>query len=177
VAEQLTTRAREIVEAARSILEEQGEQALVMRAVAQKLGIRAPSLYKHLPDKAALEAAILSAGFAELAEVFEAAVVGGDEPFPALAVAYRDWANAHPHLYRLMFDRPLPRDRLTPGVEQRAAAAVIQAAGGDRDLARAAFAFAHGMVILELNNRFPPDADLDSAWTVALDAFTTARRR
>jgi len=49
---------------------------------------------------------------------------------------------------------------------------VVQAAGGDRDLARAAFAFAHGMMILELNGRFPADADLDAAWrrgTAALD--------
>jgi hypothetical protein len=36
--------------------------------------------------------------------------------------------------------------------------------GGDGDLARAAFAFAHGMTILELNGRFPPGADLDAAW-------------
>ena len=165
------------MDAARTILEEQGVDGLVMRAVAQKLGIRAPSLYKHLPDKEALEAAILSDGFAELAEVFEAAGAGVDEPFAALAVAYRDWAKAHPHLYRLMFDRPLQRDRLTPGAEERAAAAVVQAAGGDPDVARAAFAFAHGMMSLELNNRFPPDADLDSAWAVALDAFTAAARR
>ena len=70
-----------------------------------------------------------------------------------------------------MTDAPLRRDRLAPGVEERAAAAVVAAVGGDRDLARQAFAFAHGMTILELNGRFPPDADLDAAWERGLAGF------
>ena len=174
MAEPLTPRAREIVDAARALLEERGEDALVMRAVAARLGIRAPSLYKHLPDKHALESAILSDGFVELADVFEASVADAAEPLRALAAAYRTWAKAHPHLYRLMFDRPLPRERLLPGAEERAAAAVAHAMNGDPDLARAAFAFAHGMVMLELNNRFPENADLDQAWAVAIDAFSAS---
>jgi hypothetical protein len=71
-----------------------------------------------------------------------------------------------------MTERALNRELLEPGVEARAAAPVIAAAGGDRDAARAAWAFAHGMTILELNERFPPDADLDAAWTQGLTAFT-----
>jgi hypothetical protein len=39
-----------------------------------------PSLYKHLPDKAALEAEIISDGFAEAAAALEAAVDGAGEP-------------------------------------------------------------------------------------------------
>ena len=45
------------------------------------------------------------------------------------------------------------------------------AAGGDHDRARAAWAFAHGMTILELDGRFPPDADLDGAWSAGIAAF------
>jgi hypothetical protein len=48
---------------------------------------------------------------------------------------------------------------------------VLRAAGDDRDLARAAWAFAHGMTILELNDRFPPDADLDAAWQRGIAAL------
>ena len=48
---------------------------------------------------------------------------------------------------------------------------VVRAAGGDRDLARAAWAFAHGMTILELNNRFPAGADLDAAWRRGMDSL------
>ena len=176
MAEPLSPRAREIVDVARTILEEEGEDGLVMRAVAERLGIRAPSLYKHLSDKEALEAAILSDGFVELAAIFDTALTGAKEPLRAIALAYRAWAKAHPHLYRLMFDRQLPRERLVSGVEDRAALAVVQAVRGDVDLARAAFASAHGLVILELNERFPPDADLETAWAATIEAFTNAAR-
>ena len=105
------------------------------------------------------------------------AAAAGDDPLASIACAYRGWALAHPHLYRLMMDRPLPRDRLAPGLEDRAAATVVAATGGDPDAARAAFAFAHGMVVLELNERFPPAADLDAAWNRGVAAFGRRRER
>ena len=117
-----STRAREAVAAGRRLLEEEGTAALTMRRLAERLGIRAPSLYKHLPDKAALEAAIITTGLEEAAEAFEAAVDGADEPLPALAAAYRGFALARPHLYRLMNNGPLPRQHLPPGLEDRTAA-------------------------------------------------------
>ncbi len=167
----LTPRAREIVAAARAILEEEGLDALTMRRIAERLGIRAPSLYKHFPDKESLEAAIISAAFEEQAEVFERAVEDGDDPLEALGAAYRSFALAHPHLYRLMTDRELRRDLLAPGVEERAGLTIYRAAGEDTDRARAAWAFAHGMAMLELTNRFPPGADIDAAWREGIRAF------
>jgi AcrR family transcriptional regulator len=170
-APELTPRARQIVDAARALLDEGGPDALSMRRIADRLGIRAPSIYKHLPDKEALEAALISAGLEELAERFAAAVEGADDPLGSLAAAYRDFARRHPHLYRLMTERPLPRERLVAGVEERAARPVVEATGGDQAAARAVWAFAHGMTILELNGRFPPDADLDEAWRRGIAAF------
>ena len=103
--------------------------------------------------------------FAETAAVFDAAVEGArDEPLAAIGRAYRRWALDHPHLYRLMTDGPLDRDALPEGVEAASAAPLVRACSGDGDLARAAWAFAHGMTILELDGRFPPGADLDAAW-------------
>jgi hypothetical protein len=69
-----------------------------------------------------------------------------------------------------MTDRPLPRDELPPGTEERGAAP-LTARIADRDLARATWAFAHGMVTLELAGRFPATADLDAAWAAGLDAL------
>jgi hypothetical protein len=48
---------------------------------------------------------------------------------------------------------------------------LVDAVGSDRDVSLALWAFAHGMVVLELNDRFPPDADLDAAWRRGLTAF------
>jgi AcrR family transcriptional regulator len=173
----LTPRAREIVGAARAILDAEGLDALTMRRIAERLGIRAPSLYKHFPDKQALEAAIISAAFEEQAELFERAVAGSDDPLASLAEAYRAFALARPHLYRLMTDQELRRDLLVPGVEDRAGLTIYRAAGDDADRARAAWAFAHGMSLLELSNRFPPGADIDAAWRAGIDAFRQPRAR
>ncbi len=140
-----------------------------MRRLGEAVGIRAPSLYKHFPDKAAVEVALIEVGFAEAADAFEAALAEPGGSFADLAAAYRGFARAHPHLYRLMTVGPLPRERLRPGVEARAAAPVLQAVG-DPELARAAWAFAHGMAILELDGRFPPAADLDAAWAAGVAA-------
>jgi AcrR family transcriptional regulator len=167
----LSARAREIVGVALELLEEEGADGLSMRRLADRLGIRAPSIYKHVADKHELEAAIISVGFELQADAFAAAVEGTQDPLRALATAYRRFAGQHPHLYRLMTERELRRELLTPGAEARAGRLVYEAVGGDANLARAAWAFAHGMTILELDNRFPADADLDAAWSRGIDAF------
>jgi AcrR family transcriptional regulator len=156
------------------LLEQEGAAALTMRRLAERLGIRAPSLYKHLPDKAALEVAIIAIGFEDIAAVLEAtlrtALHAGAEPLAALAAAYRAFALDHAHLYRLMTDQPLPRDRLPAGVEDQAAAPLLRAVG-DIGTARAVWAFAHGMIMLELAQRFPAGADVDAAWRAGITAF------
>ncbi|MGD9573168.1 MAG: TetR/AcrR family transcriptional regulator [Thermoleophilia bacterium] len=168
-------RTAEIVAAARVLLDEGGPEALSMRRIADALGIRAPSLYKHVPDKGALEAALVSEAFEECALRFDraAAEAAPGEELAAIGAAYRAFARERPHLYRLMTGGPLDRDRLAPGSEERAAAALLRATGGDGDRARAAWAFAHGMAILELDGRFPPDADLGAAWQRGMEAFAT----
>jgi AcrR family transcriptional regulator len=171
----LSPRARAIVSAARQILEREGPDGLTMRRLGDAVGIRAPSLYKHFPDKAAVEIALINEGFAEIAERFESALANSADALVDLAIAYRDFARSHPHLYRLMTAGPLPRERLRPGVEARAAAPIVQAVG-DPNLARAVWAFAHGMVILELDGRFPADANLEAAWAAGLAAFSAAEQ-
>src|SRR5215212_9021700 len=169
----LSPRARAIVSAAREILEREGPDGLTMRRLGDAVGIRAPSLYKHFPDKAAVEIALINEGFEQIAERFESALANGEDALVEVAIAYRAFARSHPHLYRLMTAGPLPRERLRPGVEARAAAPIVQAVG-DPNLARAVWAFAHGMVILELDGRFPVDANLEAAWAAGLAVFGTA---
>jgi AcrR family transcriptional regulator len=165
-----TPRVREAVATAREILEREGPDGLTMRRLAERMGIRAPSLYKHIESKEELEALLVAEAFREMGVELHEAVTGlatGGSRRKALAElgrVYRRWALAHPHLYRLVTGGPLPRDRLPEGLEAWAAEPVVIAVGGDPDRARAAWAFAHGMAILELDGRFPPDADLDEAW-------------
>ncbi|HEX6025552.1 MAG TPA: TetR-like C-terminal domain-containing protein, partial [Solirubrobacter sp.] len=140
--------------------------ALTVGRLAQRLEIKAPSLYKHFSGKREIEAGLMAQGLREMALALESA----GPSLADLANTYRAFALAHPHLYRLTTERPLPRDLLPEGLEQRAAAPIL-AATGDQDLARAAWAFAHGMVALELAGRFPDDADLDAAWAAGVAAL------
>jgi AcrR family transcriptional regulator len=87
-----SARAEAVVAAARRLLEEEGPEALTMRRLAGRLGIKAPSLYKHLPDKTALQAAIIATGLEEAATTFEAAVAavtpaGGGAPAGGVTTA------------------------------------------------------------------------------------------
>lgn len=84
----LSPRARAIVSAARQILEREGPDSLTMRRLGDAVGIRAPSLYKHFPDKLAIEVALINDGFDEIARSFEAALANGEDSLVELAKAY-----------------------------------------------------------------------------------------
>lgn len=167
------SRSDQIVEVAQALLDEAGPAGLSMRAIATAVGIRAPSLYRHFPDKAAIEAALQERALLDLADTLAAA---GPNLVP-LAAAYRDWALAHPHRYALISGQALHRDRLPAGVEDAAAAPLRDAVHGDADRARALWGLAHGLVELELAGRFPPGADIAAAWRAGMTAFGEHRRQ
>jgi AcrR family transcriptional regulator len=135
----LSDRQQEILGAASDLLVAGGTGAITMGRIAERVGIKPPSLYKHFPDKRALEVLLIADTLAGLAETLEAAGPELDD----IASAYRASRLENPQLYRLMTERPLPRDELPEGLEARAAAPIL-AALGDPDLARAAWVFAHG---------------------------------
>ena len=144
-----------------------------MRRVAEAVGVRAPSLYKHVSGRDELVAALQAEGLASMGRAFGG--VGRKRTratrLAALADAYRRLALERPALYRLTASRPLLRDWLPEGLENEVGSVLIDAVGGDGDLARAVWAFAHGMSDLELAGRFPPDADIDAAWRAGVAAL------
>lgn len=160
----------ELVAAARHLLETEGVDAITIRRLGAAVGIRGPSVYKHVPDKATIEDALTVVGLTEQADALQ------DVPttFAALARAYRTWALDHPHLHRLINDRPLHRSQLPEGLEDRAAAPLVAACRGDLSLARAAWATIKGLVDLELAGRFPPGADVGAAYSAAARAYDDA---
>jgi AcrR family transcriptional regulator len=171
-------RVAEIIAAARVLLETEGRDALTMRRLGQALGIRAPSLYKHLPGKHAVEAALIEIGLAEIGEALHRAVsdpraLEGAGAVRGVLAAYRAESLARPNLYRLATSGRLPRGELTPGLEDWAGEPWFLAAG-DPFLAQAMWSFAHGMVILELDHRYPEGSDLDRTWQAGAAAFTLA---
>src|SRR5690606_37964130 len=73
-----TGRSGDVVAAARTVLERDGAPDLTMQAVADELGIKAPSLYKHVASKAAIEIELISATLAEVGETLHAALDRAD---------------------------------------------------------------------------------------------------
>ncbi|HMW45981.1 MAG TPA: WHG domain-containing protein [Solirubrobacterales bacterium] len=157
------SRRAEITAAARSILEQEGEEALTMRNLADRLGIKAPSLYKHVSSRREIETLLAAEALNEMRESLAAA-----DGLEEMGRSYRAWAIANPSLYRIATTRPLDRENLPTGLEDAAAAPLLAAVDGDRARARAFWALAHGLVLLELDGRFPGDADLEAAWLAGI---------
>src|SRR5829696_478579 len=164
-------RAVEIVAAAHSLLKAYGRDAVTMRALADEVGIRAPSLYKHFPDKAAVESALIEDALVEMGTALHRAVQrpGRRSVTAALLAAYRAEGVGSPHLYRLATSGPLDRAALAPGIEDWAGEPFFLATR-DPHRAQALWSFAHGMVILEIDGRFA-DGGLDRTWKAGADAF------
>ncbi len=167
------TRRDQVVDAAERILEAEGPAAVTMRRLGDELGMRAPSLHKHVRDKAEIEAALQECALRGLAAALAAA--GPDRR--ARAAAYRTWAVTHPCLYALTARHALHPDRIAPGIEQAVAAPLLAALGGDEHRARALWALAHGLVDLELAGRFPPGADVEAPGTPRWRLRTVRRGR
>jgi AcrR family transcriptional regulator len=167
-------RASDIVAAARDLLEADGPEAVTMRRIGAALGIRAPSIYKHLPGKRAVEVALIVDALAEIGEILHRSTeAGGGDAIARLLSAYRAHALSHPNLYRLATGGPLPRDEIPAGLEEWAGRPFFTVTG-DPFVAQALWSFAHGMVILELDDRYPSTSELDRTWKAGADAFAAA---
>jgi AcrR family transcriptional regulator len=145
---------------ARELLEDEGEEGMSMRRIAARLGVRAPSLYKHVPDKQALENGIIASVLDEQAalggSVLAAARAAGEHPLLPMMAAYRRWALDHPALYALNVRGPLDRGGLVRSAELRGSAHVLEAAEGNALTSMTVWALTHGLIDLELQGRMPP---------------------
>src|SRR4051812_43954541 len=95
----------DILDAAAALLDETGdEQAVTLRAVARKVGVSAPSIYRHFTDRQAILLALAQEAFAELADQLTLAT--GTNPVTrlrAVCAAYLDFATTRQQRYQLMF--------------------------------------------------------------------------
>jgi AcrR family transcriptional regulator len=172
----------EIVAAGRDLLEAGGLDAVTMQAIAERVGIRAPSLYKRFPGRGALIAAIAAAALEDLARQLTPLSRDRDpaKGLRSLANAFRAFARANPRTYELLF-RNLPPDARPPAELNAAAAAPIlevakRLVGPDRALeaARLVTAFAHGFVSMELSGAFRLGGDVDTAYRYGVDVLVSA---
>lgn len=168
-----------IVAAGRALLEEGGLDAVTMQAVADRVGVRAPSLYKRLDDRPALIAAIAGDVLEELGRALHPAFEAADpaNAVRILADRYRAFAHGSPGAYQLLFTRLLRAARPTAEANARASADLLVLAerlvGRERALeaARLLTAFVHGFVSMELAGAFRLGGDVDAAFRFAVETL------
>jgi AcrR family transcriptional regulator len=160
----------ECVRAAVELLEESGETALSLRAVARRAGVSPAAPYRHYADREALVSAVAAVGYRELAGRLAAAHPSPSTPkqLASVAVAYVQFALDRPALFRIMFGEPCDRDN-----DERVAATatvslyvrgIVERAFPDADaeaLATAIWALVHGLAFLHLDGKL--DATTPSA--------------
>ena len=119
-----------IIGAARDILESAGLAHLTMQAVADRVGVRAPSLYKRVRNRDDLVRLVTEATLHDLGEQLEAVAISGDprEDLGELCHVFRAFAHAHPAGYRLIFASAPEPTRPDPGSRARAAGPVLRVA-------------------------------------------------
>jgi AcrR family transcriptional regulator len=171
-----------IVAAGLAILDARGLEGLTMQAVASAVGVRAPSLYKHVRDRGDLVRLVMNEVARELSITVDAAATSGDprRDLAAIARAFRAFAHARPRAYGLIFG-PLPESwRMDSAALADATQALVRVtaelAGEDRalDAARLVTAWAHGFVSMELSGAFQMGGSVDGAFDYGIERITAA---
>jgi AcrR family transcriptional regulator len=158
-----TTRDR-IREEAYRLLVERGVDGLSMRALAERLHIKASSLYKHVRDKDEIIGDLQARGLEELASAITAA-----GPWPSAAIyAYRDWALENRHLYEVCVRWPLRRGRSSEELGRHVATMSSALSGQHDEDAQTVWGLVHGLVDLELTGRLADAVNLDTTWRRAM---------
>jgi AcrR family transcriptional regulator len=178
-----------VVEAAAELVDEVGLAELTLAALAERLGIRQPSLYKHIDSIAGLHRGISLLAKREIGDVLVRAAVGrsGADAIHAMSHAYREWALAHPARYQASQVAPTPGDLEDEAVSLAAVQVIADVLvayrldGDDAvDAIRGLRATLHGFVALETSGGFALRADVDrsfdrliSGFIAGLDGWTT----
>lgn len=177
------TSLEQIVAAGGEVLEADGLEGLTMSAVASRVGVRAPSLYKHVRSRGDLVALVAEAAVREVGRRLGegAGHLAGDPAgqLRAMAVAVRQFAHERPRAFQLVFAPPA---EVELGQEALAAASapVLRAAtalaGEAHGLAaaRTLTAWVNGFVSMELAGAFRLGGNVEEAFAFGLERLSAA---
>ena len=166
-----------IIDAGLELLESGGLDAVTMAAIADRVGVKPASLYKHVRDRSALIGAVVEATALALGRDLAA----GDDPaatprarLTTMGRRYRAYAAGHPRATALLFAHLGAGVSLGADASRTAAAPVLGVAaalaGPDRalEVARVLTAFVHGFTSMEAAGAFRLGGDVDAAFETGL---------
>jgi AcrR family transcriptional regulator len=166
------TQAR-VVEEAELIADEDGLARLTLAAVAGRLGVRQPSLYKHIDGMDGLQRSIAMRAKNEMAAVLARAAVGRSrgDAIESMARAHRAWALQHPGRYAAMMRAPIAGDADDEAASRATVQVTFDVLAGFGlhdddaiDAARALRSALHGFITLETSGGFGLPADIDRSF-------------
>ena len=152
--------------------------ALSLAALAERLGVRVPSLYKHVGGLDDLHRRLALAGLADLTDRLGEATVGrsGRDALRSCAAAWRAYATTHPGRYAAVQRAPDPADAELAAAGERLARllfAVLRGYGLDEretvHATRAVRSALHGFLVLEAGGGFALPVDVDTSWDRLVD--------
>ncbi|MEV0700764.1 TetR/AcrR family transcriptional regulator [Saccharopolyspora sp. NPDC050389] len=116
-------------------LAESGPAGISVNAIAKRMGITGPALYRYFENRDALLTDLIVDAFNDLGDAMEAAAQAHRRKAPAakvreLGARFRAWALEQPHRYLLLFGTPVPGFRapeLTIGLADRALRPLLDA--------------------------------------------------
>ncbi|MHC5796655.1 TetR/AcrR family transcriptional regulator [Lacisediminihabitans sp. FW035] len=172
-----------VVEAAAIMADEIGLNSLTLAALAARLGVKQPSLYKHIDSLAGLHRSVSLLAKRQLGEAVSRAAVGrsGAAAIFAMSHAYRNWAILYPGRYEVSQTPPAPgdiEDETTMKASIQVIADVLTAYeldGDDSvDAIRAFRSVLHGFISLETSGGFALKADINRSFDRLIQGFTVA---
>lgn len=153
-----------LIEAGLAHLESGGEADISLRQLARETGVSATAVYRHFPDKKALLGALANDGYARLGAAQQTvadAAGGGSKGFAAAGRAYVRFALENPALFRLTFTHSAQDGMMKFGEDgaSQLLMAFASELGGEASqrLALQAWSLVHGLAMLMLDGRVPPD--------------------
>jgi AcrR family transcriptional regulator len=172
-----------IVTVARELIEQEGVEQLSLARLASKLGIKPPSLYRYVPNKAALMQAVVTFTFQQLFQTYESAIVASSShpkaQLIAIFQAHRAFAHLNPETYILAFTTTQTEERADAGMLEQlvlpiqAMMATLVEAERSLPALRGALALVHGFVLLELKDQFRRGGDLNETFEAVIHAYLT----
>lgn len=168
-----------VVAAAAALADEVGFTELTMGRLAERVGVRTPSLYKHIASQDDLNRRIAALALAEAAEAIGAATQGraGRDALAAAVRALRDFVLAHPGRYAATIGvRPTSPDDPIAVAEMRELGPLKAVLRG-YDIApeemthalRALRSVFHGFATLQATGGFQWPTDIDESFEWLID--------
>ena len=170
-----------VIQAAAELVDEQGIEQLSLARLAERLHVRSPSLYNHVPSGIeGLRRDLALMGARKLYPRLSRATIGKarDEAVMAFGMAYRAFAKEHPGLHAAIEHAPDKNDQelYTAGQELVELGLAVLAGYGLRDEAalhavRGLRSIIYGFVSLERIGGFGLPLDCDESFRLLLQTF------